>query len=177
MSDSADLDLLEVSATRFRVAFRAPPRSIMFPLRNMPQRLTAKLQLDALVRSIAINTARPLSLLLGAGASISSGMPSAERCIWEWKQDIFATNNPTLREVVGEISLPATRKRIQDWLDARGGFPARGAVDEYSFYANACYPTARDRRSFFQGYVNKAKPYLGYQLLPLLVRNDIVRTV
>jgi hypothetical protein len=143
----------------------------------MHPKLTATLQLDALVRSIAINTARPLSLLLGAGASISSGMPSAERCIWEWKQDIFATNNPTLREVVGEISLPAARKRIQDWLDARGGFPAPGAEDEYSFYANACYPTPRDRRGFFQAYVNKAKPYLGYQLLPLLVRNDIVRTV
>ena len=149
----------------------------MLTLSDMPPKLTATLQLDALVRSIAINTARPLSLLLGAGASISSGMPSAERCIWEWKQDIFATNNPTLREVVGEISLPAARKRIQDWLDARGGFPVRGAADEYSFYANACYPTPRDRRGFFQSYVTKAKPYLGYQLLPLLVRNDLVRTV
>jgi hypothetical protein len=149
----------------------------MLPLSDMHPKLIATLQLDALVRSIAINTARPLSLLLGAGASISSGMPSAERCIWEWKQDIFATNNPTLREVVGEISLSAARKRIQDWLDARGGFPALGAADEYSFYANACYPTPRDRRGFFQAYVSKAKPYLGYQLLPLLVRNDIVRTV
>ena len=151
--------------------------SIILETSDMPPKLTATLQLDAFVRSIAINAGRPMSLLLGAGASISSGMPSAERSIWEWKQDIFATNNPTLQEVVGEISLPAARKRIQDWLDARGGFPAYGAVDEYSFYANACYPTPRDRRGFFQGYVTKAKPYLGYQLLPLLVRNDIVRTV
>jgi hypothetical protein len=149
----------------------------MFALSDMPTKLSATLQLDALVRSIAINTARPLSLLLGAGASISSGMPSAERCVWEWKQDIFATNNPTLREVVGEISLPAAKKRIQGWLDGRSGFPALGAAEEYSFYANACYPTPRDRRGYFQGYVTKAKPYLGYQLLPLLARNDIVRTV
>src|SRR5271163_4214301 len=115
----------------------------------MPPAAEMNLSLDALIRSLAVNNDRPLCLLLGAGASISSGMPSAERCIWEWKQDIFATNNPTLREVVGEISLPAARKRIQDWLDARGGFPVLGAAEEYSFYANACYPTPRDRRGFF----------------------------
>jgi len=150
---------------------------MMLALDRMAPKLSATLQLDALVRSLAVNVDRPLSLLLGAGASISSGMPSADRCIWEWKQEIFGTNNPTLRELVGEISLPATRKRIQDWLDGRSGFPSRGADNEYSFYANACYPTSRDRKGFFQGYVRAAKPFLGYQLLPSLVRNDIVRTI
>jgi hypothetical protein len=53
-----------------------------------------RLSVDALVRSLAVNRGRPVCLLLGAGASISSGMPSAQRCIWEWKQDIFVTNNP-----------------------------------------------------------------------------------
>lgn len=143
----------------------------------MTAKLSARLNLDALIRSVAINTSRPMSLLLGAGASISSGMPSAERCIWEWKQDIFGTNNPTLRELVGEISLPASKKRIQNWLDGRGGYPAQGAETEYSFYAEACYPTARDRRGFFERYVKAARPFLGYKLLPLLVRNDVIQSV
>lgn len=51
----------------------------------------AEMTIDALVRSVAVNRNRPLCLLLGAGASVSSGMPSAQRCIWEWKRDIFAT--------------------------------------------------------------------------------------
>ncbi|AXQ21623.1 hypothetical protein BEN71_05880 [Acinetobacter wuhouensis] len=57
-----------------------------------------KIAIDAFIRSIDINKKRPICLLLGAGASISSGMPSAERCIWEWKREIFITKNPLLRD-------------------------------------------------------------------------------
>lgn len=137
----------------------------------------SRLPVDAFVRSLAVNRGRPVCLLLGAGASISSGMPSAQRCIWEWKQDIFVTNNPTLRESVGELSLPGTRQRIQRWLDQRGSYPAADSPEEYSFYARECYPTGHDRRSFFQSYVARAKPHTGYRLLPLLAKSGLVRTV
>lgn len=135
------------------------------------------LTVDAFVRSVAVNRGKPICLLLGAGASMSSGMPSAERCIWEWKKDIFVTNNSTLRDSVGELSLPGTKRRIQGWLDARGAFPAEGHPDEYSFYAEECYPTGQDRRAFFQSYVSKAKPHIGYRLLPLLAKGGLIRSV
>jgi hypothetical protein len=95
------------------------------------------------------------AILFGAGASISSGMPSAERCIWEWKREIFVTNNPALRETVGELSLPGTRTRIQKWLDQRGRYPDSGDDSEYSFYAKECYLTSEHRRKFFQAYVQR----------------------
>jgi len=136
-----------------------------------------QLDLDALVRSLAVSRGKSISILLGAGASISSGMPSAERCIWEWKQDIFATNNPALREAVGEISLAGTKRRIQDWLDRRGGYPSNLDPHEYSFYAQACFPTSTDRRSYFQNYVRTAVPFIGYRLLPLLTRGGLIRTI
>lgn len=135
------------------------------------------LTVDALVRSLAVNKGRPICLLLGAGASISSGMPSAERCIWEWKQDIFVTNNPTLRESVGELSLPGTKRRIQRWLDQRGNYPVEKHPDEYSYYARECYPTHQDRRAFFHAHVARAKPHTGYRLLPLLAKGGLVRSV
>jgi len=135
------------------------------------------MSIDAFVRSIAVNSGRPICMLLGAGASISSGMPSAQRCIWEWKQDIFVTNNPTLRESVGELSLPGTRNRIQRWLDQRGYFPSEDSPEEYSFYAQECYPTGQDRRSYFHSYVANAKPHIGYRLLPLMASAGTVRSV
>jgi len=49
------------------------------------------LGLDAFIRSIGINRASQHALLLGAGSSISSGIPSAASCIWEWKRAIFLT--------------------------------------------------------------------------------------
>ncbi|WP_175891342.1 MULTISPECIES: hypothetical protein [Burkholderia] len=94
-----------------------------------------RLPVDAFVRAITVNRGRRIALLLGAGASLSSGMPSAEICIWEWKRDIFLTNNPTLRNAVGELSLAGTKARIQQWLDLRGNYPVAGAEAEYSFYA------------------------------------------
>lgn len=138
---------------------------------------TLSLTVDAFVRSLAVNRGRPVCLLLGAGASISSGMPSAQRCIWEWKQDIFITNNPALRESVGELSLPGTKLRIQRWLDLRGCYPPGNSSEEYSFYARECYPTGQDRRSFFHAYVAQAKPHIGYRLLPLLAKAGLTRTI
>jgi hypothetical protein len=144
---------------------------------RMPISTSPRLELDALVRALAVNRDKPLSMLLGAGTSISSGMPSADRCIWEWKRDIFSTNNPTLRESVGEISLAGTKRRIQEWLDHRGGYPRMDSLGEYSFFAEACFPTPTDRRSFFQRYVKLAVPFLGYRLIPLLVKNGLFRTL
>jgi hypothetical protein len=143
----------------------------------MPIPKSQRLELDALVRAIAVNRGKSLSMLFGAGTSISSGMPSADRCIWEWKQDIFATNNPTLCESVGEISLSGTKRRIQEWLDRRGVYPPGGSPKEYSFYAEACFPTSTDRRSFFQRYVRVAVPFVGYRLVPLLVNAGLLRTI
>ena len=59
--------------------------------------------LDTFVHSISINRDTPHSLLLGAGASVSSGIPSADRCITEWKGRIFTSANPGLEKEVGHL--------------------------------------------------------------------------
>ncbi|MEK7950449.1 SIR2 family protein [Luteolibacter sp. Y139] len=104
-------------------------------------------------------------------------MPTAQRCIWEWKRDIFSTQNPRLRESVGELTLAGTKKRIQTWLDQRPGYPPEGDASEYSFFAQECYPTSEDRRAFFQRYVASSRPHLGYSLLPLLAQTGLLRTI
>lgn len=45
-----------------------------------------QLQLDEFLRSLKQNIDMPHSLLLGAGASIESGVQSATECIWDWKK-------------------------------------------------------------------------------------------
>ena len=59
--------------------------------------------LDAFVRSISINRDTPHRLFLGAGASVSSGIPSAEKCIMEWKGRLFTSANPGLEKEVGHL--------------------------------------------------------------------------
>jgi len=139
--------------------------------------LTQTLSVDAMVRSIGVLKDQPLLVFLGAGASMSSGMPSAVQCIWEWKRSIFLTNNPGLERQFDELSLPSVRQRIQRWLDAQQRFPKEGAPDEYSVFIEECYTRGDDRRRYFQEWVKASNPGLGYQLLAELARRNSVSSV
>lgn len=140
-----------------------------------PEDLT--LSLDAFVRSVGINRTTPHALFLGAGASVSSGVPSAEKCIWEWKRNIFVTNNPGLEDQFSELSLPSVQRRIQHWLDKQGGYPAQNHPDEYGFYIERCFPITSDRRAYFQDKIRTAQPHVGYRLLCHLAEADMFRSV
>jgi hypothetical protein len=135
------------------------------------------LDLDAFVRSIGINKASQHALLLGAGASISSGIPSAATCIWDWKRANFLTRNPGLEAQFAELSLPAVRFKIQRWLDNQRTYPQGDSPDEYSAYIKECYPIADDRRAFFQDKVRQASPHIGYRLTVKLAEAGIIQSV
>ncbi|WP_395664432.1 SIR2 family protein [Methylocella sp.] len=148
------------------------------PLKAAPrEKEDVSLSLDAFVRSIGVRRAAPHALFLGAGASVSSGIPSAQSCIWEWKRDLFVTNNPGLEEQFAELSLPSVQRRVQQWLDAQSTYPQEGADDEYGFYIRACFPIADDRRAFFQEKVRGAQPHIGYRLLCHLAKVDLICSV
>ena len=135
------------------------------------------LSLDAFVRAIGIRRTAPLSVFVGAGASISSGLPSAQMCIWEWKRSIFLTNNPGLEDQFAELSLSGIRRQIQQWLDGQGCFPPNGGPDEYGFFIQQCFPIAEDRRAYFQDKVRNSRPHVGYQLLCHLADTGLIRSV
>jgi SIR2-like domain len=135
------------------------------------------LSLDAFIRSVRVRRTTPFALFLGAGASTSSGIPSAQMCIWEWKRQIFLTNNPGLEDQFAELSLDGVRRRIQRWLDRQGGYPSEGAPEEYGFYIRQCYPIADDRRAYFADLIRKASPHIGYRLLCHLALADLIRSV
>jgi hypothetical protein len=130
---------------------------------------------DAFVRSIGINKATPHAL--GAGASITSGVPSAASCIWEWKRSIFLTNNPGLEAQFSELSLPSVRSKIQRWLDSQRKYPANNADDEYGFYIQECFPITDDRTAFFHDRVRLTSPHVGYRLLIKLTEAGLISTV
>lgn len=136
-----------------------------------------QMTMDALVRSIGITNDRRVLVFLGAGASISSGMPSAAQCIWEWKRDIFLTNNPGLESQFTELSLPSVRQRIQAWLDSQRRFPAASSPEEYSVYIEECFTRNEDRRKYFERWVKRCQPGPGYQLLAELAMQDRISSV
>lgn len=135
------------------------------------------LDYDAFIRSIKRNTDTSHAFLIGAGASISSGIQSAGDCIWEWKRDIFTTKNPTLAGLYNNFKTDSIKENVQQWLNNEGNYPALNSPEEYSFYANKAYPIAEDRRKYFQTLCAKKEPYIGYKLLMLLAEAQVVKSV
>lgn len=135
------------------------------------------LSFDAFIRSIGVRRTATFALFLGAGASTTSGIPSAQMCVWEWKRQIFLTNNPGLEEQFAELSLENVRRRIQRWLDRQSGYPKEGSPEEYGFYIRQCFPIEDDRRAYFQELVREAVPHTGYRLLCHLAEADLIRSV
>ena len=109
-----------------------------------------QLQLDEFLRSLKQNIDMPHSLLLGAGASIESGVQSATECIWYWKKEIYLSQNPGAIGNYSNSKLEIVRQVIQKWIDSQNGYPALNSDEEYSFFAEKAYPLAEDRRKYFQ---------------------------
>lgn len=108
------------------------------------------LTFDSFLRSLKQNLDSPHSPLLGAGASVESDIPSASDCIWEWKKEIFLSQNTALVDMYSNIKADNVRRSIQRWLDEQCTYPKFNDDSEYSFYAETAYPIANDRKKYFQ---------------------------
>lgn len=136
-----------------------------------------QLQLDEFLRSLKQNIDMPHSLLLGAGASIESGVQSATECIWDWKKEIYLSQNPGAIGNYSNSKLEIVRQVIQKWIDSQNGYPALNSDEEYSFFAEKAYPLAEDRRKYFQHMVSTHDPSLGYHIISMLAKKNIIKCV
>ena len=91
------------------------------------------LRFEEFLRSLKQNMDTPHSLLLGAGASVESGVLSASDCIWDWKREIYLSNNPAMIESCSNTKVENVLIAIQKWLDSSHEFPNSNSPEEYSF--------------------------------------------
>ncbi|WP_207536295.1 SIR2 family protein [Desertivirga arenae] len=136
-----------------------------------------ELQFDEFLRSVAISKNDTFALLLGAGSSISSGISSANDCIWDWKATIYKSNNYSATGWIENFKNPKVQRTIQAWLDNQGGYVEAGSKEEYSFYAKKCFPIEKNRSQYFQALCSNAKPSIGYRTIPLLVKHGMLDSV
>lgn len=135
------------------------------------------LKFDEFLRSIKQNKDTTHSLLLGAGASVESGIPSASDCIWDWKHEIFTSQNPTSADTFKNIKLDNVRVAVQNWLNSQMIYPLEDSDEEYSFYAEKAYPIDDDRRKYFQHLTENKNPSLGYHLTAMLAEIGWIKSI
>ena len=118
-----------------------------------------------------------LSLFLGAGASIQSGVPSAGDLVWEFKRKLFCAVNRISEEYFKDLQSEATKTSLQNYFDGLSGFPTLVDGQEYSFYFEKCYSTIESRREYIYNKVRDKKPSIGYLCLGSLINQKIIQTV
>lgn len=134
------------------------------------------LDFDAFIRSFVQNRDTSFAFLLGAGASITSGIPSANDCIWDWKKQIFCSSQKSVPTFIDPKS-DTCKNIIQKWLDSQGKFPPLGDSNEYSFYAEKALQIEDDRVKYFEHLAQGKQPYIGYKFLYLLNKYGIVKSI
>ncbi len=136
-----------------------------------------RLSMEEYIRTIENIPDGVLSLFLGAGASIQSGVPSASDMVWEFKRKLYCTANKISEEYYKDLQSEATRNALQNYFDGLYGFPLYGDVHEYSFYFEKCYPTVESRRDYIYKRTSQKKPSIGYLCLGSLINQKILNTV
>lgn len=135
------------------------------------------LKFDEFIRSLKQNKDTTHSLLLGAGASVESGIPSASDCIWDWKHEIFTSQNPTSADSFRNVKVDNVRIAIQNWFDSQRVYPVANSDEEYSFFAEKAYPIDDDRRKYFQHLTENKSPSLGYHLAAMLAEFGWIKSI
>lgn len=110
-----------------------------------------------------------MSILLGAGASISSGIMSGGQMVWDFKRKIYCIENKISEAVFPDMSKETAQREIQVYLDAKGEHPSLYSTEEYSHYFEHLFGNSRDRDLYIQSKVKNATPYLGYLCLGALI--------
>ncbi len=160
------------SATRSaRPSARGTRCTTMTPPKDIPT-----VSLDDFIRRFSVR-ASSLMWFLGAGASASAGLPTAFDLIWRFKRDLYVSRSHGISEMDVDLSLAATRHRIDAHLASVEGLPLPGDKDEYAALFEEAYPSEADRQSVMGSHLSGGKPSYGHIALAALMRAELARIV
>lgn len=143
---------------------------------GMTTDIQQKLPGDDFARRFALR-APNLMWFLGAGASASSGVPTAWDMVWDFKQRLFVTQRRVSEQAVADLSNPGVRRRLQEHIDSAGTLPPEGAAEEYAALFEAVYPAETDRSAYLDARMRGAKPSYGHLAIATLMNAGRARVV
>lgn len=111
-----------------------------------------------------------LMWLLGAGTSATAGIPTAWDMVWEFKQQLYASQRKVSPNLVADLANPAIQRLLQSYIDGAKSFPPLGDPIEYAALFETVYPSEQDRRTYIDARIRGGKPSYGHLALATLMR-------
>lgn len=137
-----------------------------------------KINYDTFIRNWQVTPPDNMNILLGAGASVASGVPTGWLLTWEFKRKIFCSQNKHIKEEkFKDLESIYTQQELQEYFDSQTGFPKLGSAEEYSFYFERCFSTQQHRQLFIQEVIRDKKPSLGYLCLGSLIDKGFIKHI
>jgi NAD-dependent SIR2 family protein deacetylase len=115
--------------------------------------------------------------LLGAGASVSSGLPTAGTLIWDFKRQIYCNANRISASRFQDLDDPSFQNEVQAYFASQPGTPELWANDEYSYYFERYLPDESDRHRFLKDRLRGTQPSHGHLCLAALMGLQKTRIV
>ena len=132
---------------------------------------------EQLLRAITIMNKGETDIFLGAGASVTSGIPTGGDLVWYFKKKIYCDSNKIHPNKFKDVYLPSVQDTLQKYFDKKGGYPSLWSPEEYSYYFQECFPTSVSRQQFIDSEVSNKNPSLGYLCLAVLLSNERIKNV
>ncbi|MGH2397322.1 MAG: tetratricopeptide repeat protein, partial [bacterium] len=136
----------------------------------------ALLPQSQVVRLIAQADAREFSLFLGAGASISSGVPSVGTMIAEWRRMVYEDDDNDVA-ALAQLSTEEAVKTVDAWCAEKYGEEWYENESEYSVLFERLYPSPRDRQKHVATKLEGAFPSWCYLYLANVVNSGYFNVV
>ena len=106
---------------------------------------------------------------LGAGASVSTGLPTAATLTWEFKGAIYCNALKIPQTRFPDLNDKNFQSLVQSYFDSRSGNPTLWDDEEYSHYFQKYLPDEHDRRTFLNERLRGTKPAYGHFCLAGLI--------
>ena len=129
---------------------------------------------DTFLRSFKVLSNQSFDLFLGAGASITSGIPSGNDLVWHFKREILSSGGKINGKKFQDLKVEANKKIIQSYFGEKG---ESHISNPYSYYFNECYPDPIVRKEFLTELVRDKKPSIGFLCLSALVEQQKLNVV
>lgn len=107
-------------------------------------------------------------LLLGAGCSVTSGIPSGGELINEWRKEVYYENCEKGSEYSEEAAVRLLKDKFSQWYSEN---------NEYSALFEKKYDLPSQRRKFIETLVAEKTPSIGYAYLVNLVKNNYLNSI
>ena len=107
----------------------------------------------------------PYTLFLGAGASVSSGIPSAKKMIRNW-QELLYKEQRNLSRIIDEDFENWLKHEYPEWRNEKG---SQYAESDYSLLFGHFYQQPKERQLYIEREMEGKKPTFGYLYLAGLI--------